>query len=151
MRTHQLAREQVDKLLNTAHIGHLGTFGLNGYPYVVPVHFVYIDGVIYFHGLNQGQKLDNIEKNPKVCFQVTGDYSFLQADVPCDTNTAYHSVVCLGQAFLVEDTVLKVKVLEAVVEKFTPQHRGQAFPETMLEVTGIVGIKVDDLTGKYYS
>ncbi|MDR2611296.1 MAG: pyridoxamine 5'-phosphate oxidase family protein [Deltaproteobacteria bacterium] len=150
MRTHRLTGEQVEGLLGSARIGHLGTFGRDGYPYVIPVHYVYLDGVIYFHGLNRGQKLDNIGANPNVCFQVTGGFSLIQADAPCETNTAYRSVVCLGKAFLVEDAAEKARVLDAVVAKYTPQHRGRAFPGEALEVTAVVGIRPGELHGKHY-
>ncbi|MDR2366641.1 MAG: pyridoxamine 5'-phosphate oxidase family protein [Deltaproteobacteria bacterium] len=151
MRTHRLTEAQIAKLLGEAQIGQLGTIGPNGYPYVIPVHYVYLDGAFYFHGLDKGQKLDNIEKNPNVCFQVTSDFSYLHADTPCDTNTAYQSVVCLGKAFVVTDDALKLKILRAVVDKYAPRHNGKPFPEAMLEVTATVGITVEELHGKYFS
>jgi nitroimidazol reductase NimA-like FMN-containing flavoprotein (pyridoxamine 5'-phosphate oxidase superfamily) len=51
MREHQLTDEQRKQLLNSAHVGHLGTIGSDGFPYVTPVHFVLMEGNIYIHGL----------------------------------------------------------------------------------------------------
>ena len=52
---------------------------------------------VYFHGLAAGQKLKNLRANPKVCFEVTGPHSFIQAEKPCGTNTAYQSVIIMKQ------------------------------------------------------
>lgn len=37
------------ELLNTCHVGRLGTTGKDGYPMVKPLNFAYSDGKIYFH------------------------------------------------------------------------------------------------------
>jgi nitroimidazol reductase NimA-like FMN-containing flavoprotein (pyridoxamine 5'-phosphate oxidase superfamily) len=37
MRTHRLPDGEAAELLQKAHVGHLGTFGQDGYPYVIPL------------------------------------------------------------------------------------------------------------------
>ena len=49
--------------------GTLALHGDNGYPYAVPVSYVYADGKIYFHGAVQGHKMDAIRQHiPKSRF-----------------------------------------------------------------------------------
>lgn len=82
--------------------------------------FIYQDDKIYVHGLNKGQKLDNIKRNPKVCFEADEMIGLLLSDSPCDVNTEYNSVVALGTARLIEDSAQKIRVLEQIMAKYTP-------------------------------
>lgn len=150
MKTHQLAEAEIDVLLEKSPVGHLGTVNGNGVPYVVPVHFVYEKGVIFIHGLNQGEKLSNIQSNPNVCLEVSEMLGFILDDKACDVNTAYNSVVVKGKAEIISDEGTKIDALNKVVKKYTPHLSGQAFPGSMLIATGIIKIAIEEVTGKYY-
>ncbi|MFT4302574.1 MAG: pyridoxamine 5'-phosphate oxidase family protein [Desulfovibrio sp.] len=151
MKEHQLTADQIVALLDKTHVGHLGTVDEKGFPYVTPVHFVHLDDSIYFHGLAKGRKLANLMAYPKVCFEIEGEYSYIQADTPCDTNTAYQSVIITGRAATVDSLDLKTRALEAIVAKYTPQHSGKNFPASMLQMTAVVEITIIEITGKYYA
>ena len=150
MKEHPLTAEQIDCLLGAAQVGHLATQGDNGFPYVTPLHFALMNDRVYFHGLAAGQKLKNLRANPKVCFEVTGPHSFIQAEKPCGTNTAYQSVIIMGSAVVVEDEAAKTAALDAIVAKYTPQHNGAGYPANMLKMTAVVEITIHAITGKYY-
>ena len=151
MKEHPLTTEQMDKLLDATGVGHVATLGENGFPYITPVHFVRMNGRVYFHGLAAGQKLKNLRADSRVCFEVEGPHSFIQADAPCDTNTAYESVIITGHAAVVEDPAVKTAALDAVVAKYTPQHTGVGYPANMLKMTAVVEITIHEITGKYYA
>ena len=151
MKEHPLTAEQMDCLLDAAQVGHLATLGENGFPYVTPVHFVRMNGRVYFHGLAAGQKLKNLRADARVCFEVEGPHQYIQASTPCDTNTAYESVIIMGHAVVVEDPAVKTAALDAVVAKYTPQHAGAAYPANMLKMTAVVEITISEITGKYYA
>ena len=72
------------------------------------------------------------------------------AELPCDTNTDYLSVIMHGKGKLVSDEDLCIKVLDAVVAKYTPQHSGKSYPPAMLKATGVIQIEPFDITGKYF-
>ena len=108
MKEHPLSTEQMDSLLDFVEVGHLGTLGENGFPYVTPVHFVRMNGRVYFHGLAVGQKLKNLRADSRVCFEVEGPHQYIQADTPCDTNTAYESVIITGHAAVVEIAISEI-------------------------------------------
>ena len=40
-------------------------------PYVFPVNYGYSEGVLYVHSAPEGRKLDILERNDRVCFQVS--------------------------------------------------------------------------------
>ena len=151
MKEHPLTAEQMDSLLDAAQVGHLATLGENGFPYVTPVHFVRMNGRVYFHGLAAGQKLKILRADARVCFEVEGPHQYIQADTPCDTNTAYESVVITGHAAVVEDPAVKTAALDAIVAKYTPQHAGAEYPPNMLKMTAVVEIAISEITGKFYA
>lgn len=150
MKKHQLNEEQITEILKTAPVGHIATINENGYPYVVPVHFVYHENKIYIHGLPRGQKISNILANEKVCFETFFMKGLILDDAPCDVNTEYESVVIMGKASIIKDADTKINLLNEIVAKYTPHLEGIDFPENMIRGTGIIQINIEELTGKYY-
>lgn len=150
MKQNQLTAEAVAQLMNKQAVGHLATQNADGFPYVVPVHFVFAGDSIFIHGLNRGQKLENIQANNKVCFEVEEMDSLILDEKACDVNTKYQSVVAFGTASLVDDSAEKVVALNKIVEKYTPQLAGQEYPDNMLKATGIIKIAIEQITGKYF-
>ena len=150
MKEHPLTTEEINALLDKAKVGHLGSLNADGTPYVTPVHFYYNDNTFYIHGLNQGQKIDNILRTPNVCFEVSEMLGLILDDAACDVNTSYNSVIAQGCATLVEDTDEKTDALQNIVGKYTPQLKGQVFPDKMLKATGVIKVTAKEITGKYY-
>ena len=62
-------RGEIEAVLREAEVGRLGTCS-GGEPYVVPLQFAYHDGRVVFHCARRGKKLENIARNPRVCFEV---------------------------------------------------------------------------------
>ena len=50
MKTHPLDAKQIDSLLLKEQTGCIATVNSDGTPYVTPIHFVFVDGKMYFHG-----------------------------------------------------------------------------------------------------
>lgn len=151
MKQHQLSKEEINRVLNNAQVGRIATYNENGYPYVVPVHFIVHEEKIYIHGLIKGQKISNLIRNNKVGFEVDEMGAIIpDNENPCDTNTEFRSVIIQGTAQMIEDRALKEKVLHIVVEKYTPQLSHLSFPEKMMKATGIIEIVPLEITGKYF-
>lgn len=78
--------------------GILALHGDDGYPYAVPVSYVYADGRIYFHTAMNGHKVDSIVRNDKVSFCVVE-----QDEVkPAEFTTYFRSVIVFGKARILE-------------------------------------------------
>lgn len=151
MKQHQLTEKEMNDVLRNAQVGRIATYNENGYPYVVPVHFVVYEEKVYIHGLIKGQKISNLLKNDKVGFEVDE----MGAIVPnyensCGTNTKYRSVIILGTARMVEEADRKEEILHAIVIKYTPQLSHLNFPEKMMQSTSIIEITPVETTGKYH-
>lgn len=63
-----LSDTDIDALLSSQVIGHLGC-SESSKPYVFPIAYLYKDNAIYGQ-TTEGKKVEILEKNPKVCFQV---------------------------------------------------------------------------------
>ena len=149
MKKYQISFLGIEEILKEQKVGRLATLNLNGYPYVTPVHFVYENNCIYIHGLSKGQKIDNIKNNSNVCFEIEEMLGLILDEKPCDVNTAYKSVIILGNAKLVEGEK-KVEALKAVVSKYTPHLANIPFSENMLKATSVIEIEIVEATGKRY-
>jgi nitroimidazol reductase NimA-like FMN-containing flavoprotein (pyridoxamine 5'-phosphate oxidase superfamily) len=64
----ELDVEQIEQVLRSEDIGRLGCIA-NGWPYVVPVTYVYDGGNVYAH-TGEGLKLRAMRENPLVCLEV---------------------------------------------------------------------------------
>lgn len=151
MKQHQLSKEEIDDVLKKAHVGRIATHNDNGYPYIVPVHFIVHEEKIYIHGLIKGQKISNLIRDNKVCFEVDEMGAIIpDNENPCDTNTEFKSVIILGTAKMIEDKRVKEDILHMIVIKYTPQLSHLSFPEKMMKATGLIEIVPSETTGKYY-
>ena len=151
MKEHPLSEEEISVLLLSQPVGNLGTISPDGFPYITPVHFVVIEAKIYIHGLCVGQKIDYLRANAKIGFEVFKMNGLIHdPELPCETNTDYQSVIILGTAKVISDDALKIKVLDEVVKKYTPQHAGKSYPPAMLKATGVIEITPAKTTGKYF-
>jgi nitroimidazol reductase NimA-like FMN-containing flavoprotein (pyridoxamine 5'-phosphate oxidase superfamily) len=145
---------KIEKILNTATIGRMASLGADGYPYITPVNFVYYEGGIYFHCAPAGEKLDNIARNPLVCFEVDIPLAYMDigfAEEPgCKVHQLYHCVVIRGTAEVVDDDALKAASLNALMAKHEPGWDMTAItPDLPLyKACKVVRITVDSLSAK---
>ncbi|MEJ5365893.1 MAG: pyridoxamine 5'-phosphate oxidase family protein [Desulfosoma sp.] len=112
--------EAIRAVLESCTIGRLATSGADGYPYITPVNYVYWNGRIYFHSALEGEKMENMRRDDRVCFQVDIPLAYVDAayrpsDGPCRLHQLYKSVVIRGRARIVEDPVEKTAALNALV------------------------------------
>lgn len=141
----EIFNEDIEKILTQGEYGILSTIGDDGYPYGVPLSYIYYDKCIYFHGAREGNKLHNIEKNNKVSFCVVTDTEVLQSKF----TTIYKSVIAFGIAS--EETGdLKETVLFELIKKYSPKflEEGNQYIQKAKDHTRVVKIDVQHMTGK---
>ena len=154
MKEFTMTAQAVEKLLETAPVGRISTIGADGYPYTVSVHYWYDGSAVYFHGLPKGEKLDNIAANPKVCFEVSMMKAIMDPekdDDICTADTEYEIVVIRGLAEIMTDREEKVAVLDKIIRKYFPEMQQYTMPESRINGTAVVKIKVENKTGKYHA
>lgn len=142
-------RRVLTELLNTCHVGRLGTVTRDGYPMVKPLNFAYEDGKIYFHTAMQGEKIDDIRRDNRVCFEADLPIALVKSTgSPCRAEYLYQSVIMKGRAHLVEDPSERLHGLRLLLGKYQPEGGYGEFPEDKLKITGVVRIDIEAMTGK---
>lgn len=141
-------KAEVERILKEAEVGRLGTSS-DGQPYVVPLSYVYHDGKIIFHGAKAGKKMENIARNPRVCFEVDSS-EIIPADDPCAFTYRYKSVIANGTARLLEKPQEKAEAMRLLVEKYAPGKGSQMTEERLAAYDNLamVEITVDEMVGK---
>lgn len=138
--------EEAVQILCECTNGVLSVIGDGGYPYGVPVSYVYNDGKIYFHCAGEGHKLDAIKNEPKVSFTVVGADNV----APKEFTTMYKSVICFGKASVVETDEEKMDVLKSISNKYSAEFpvEGAAYIEQFFAKTTVVRIEIEHMTAK---
>ena len=94
-----LSEEECVAILERGSAGVLSLQGDDGYPYGVPISYVYHKGKLYFHSAAQGHKIDAVKNSPRASFCVIAD----DLVVPETYTTLFRSVVVFGQIQVIED------------------------------------------------
>ena len=142
-------REEIRKILDKCQILHLGLTD-GDEPYVVPLNYGYTmengNLVLYVHGATAGYKLDLIQANPKVFFEMDCDVIPLEGKMPCQYGTAYSSLMGSGRAEIVEDTERKKEMLSLFMK--TQTGKDFEFTDKLVTIVSVIKIKVLDYTAK---
>jgi len=141
-----MTRNEMEALLSEALVGRLGTCNRDE-PYVVPICFLHVEDKIYFHSRLQGKKLENMNVNPRVCFQVD-DYNLVPSPRPCDFSMHYRSVIVFGRVRFLEDSEEKLKALKAMIDKYDISHSAEPIDERMADRVAVGEITVEEMSGK---
>ena len=115
-RRQQLSQAESVAILQKATSGTLALLGDNGYPYAVPISYVYSEGKLFFHSALSGHKVDAIKNCDKASFCVIA-----QDDVqPQRFTTFYRSVIAFGRIHIVDDESEKLAVARLLGERYNP-------------------------------
>ncbi len=137
-------------LLRTCHTGRLGTVGRDGRPMVKPLSFAFYQWRIYFHCAREGEKLDDIRRDNRVCFEADLPIAYVKGkpENPCRAEYLYRSVIAQGRAHVVEDRAERLLALDCLMAKYQPEGGYGAYSEEKLALTCIVRIDIDEISGK---
>jgi nitroimidazol reductase NimA-like FMN-containing flavoprotein (pyridoxamine 5'-phosphate oxidase superfamily) len=146
-----MTSDEVANFLTAAFCGRTGTVGSDGYPYVVPNLFVWMDGRIYLHtAKHRGHFLNNVEGCDRVCFEVDAPgQTFPYGPVECDTSVSYTSVIVFGRIAIITDDNVKQRFYEAFMDKYAPKdswgRTKGTFPR--MGFTVVYAIDVETMSG----
>ena len=141
-----LPQEETEAMLQQGTSGVLSLLGDNGYPYGVPLSYVYHNGKLYFHCAQAGHKLDAIRRKEKCSFCVIVQDQV----VPEKYTTYFRSVIAFGKVRILENIEEKQAALEALGERFNPGEK----ESLRQEISGawdrvcVLEMAIEHLTGK---
>ena len=178
MRRHkqQLSQEKCFEILKKGSSGTLALLDKQGFPYSVPLSYVFFPGKatgaqipesqilhpsgekpasaetqdnlgsIYFHSALEGHKIDAIRNCAKASFCV------IAADdvIPEKFTTAYRSVIVFGEVRVVKDDTNRKLGLELLGRKYSPnfEEAMQGEIANAFDRTAIIELKIEKITGK---
>ena len=140
-----LSAKESEEILRRMTNGTLTLHGDGGYPYAVPVSYVYSNGRIYFHTATQGHKVDALMRNDKVSFCVVEQDDVKSAEF----TTYFRSVIAFGRARILTDETEKRAALQLLADKYSSGMPGleteiaKGFRHLLM-----VEIDIEHLTGK---
>ena len=141
----QLSEAEVIEILERGKEGVLGVNGDEGYPYTVPVNYVYGDGKIFFHGAKSGHKFDSMKANDKVSFCVID-----KDDVVGDELTTYFSsVIAFGRVRILEEKDEIIEVAKKIGLRFTDnKEKVHMSAEKEFPALACFELNIEHVTGK---
>ena len=142
----QLTDEEVEDVLSRGKTGVLAVIGDGGYPYTVPLNYVYSSGKIYLHSAKSGHKVDAIRAHDKASFCV------IDADdvVPQDYSTNFRSVIAFGKVRIIEDEQSKMSSLRLLGDKYNPNQDEALAAEIKHSFSRLlmIELEIEHVTGK---
>lgn len=141
----EMSEDRLNEILKTGEYGVLSVLDSTGYPYGVPVNYVFVEGKLYVHCAKVGAKLEAILKNPKVSFNIVATHGLIAERF----TSFYESVTLFGQAKLIEGEET-VPPLKAFIDKYSSDYRegGYKYAEGSFKETMIIEVTPAHITGK---
>jgi nitroimidazol reductase NimA-like FMN-containing flavoprotein (pyridoxamine 5'-phosphate oxidase superfamily) len=140
-------RETIGWIIEQAQVCRLGLCR-DGVPYVVPVNFGYDGQNLYFHTAPAGMKIDFIESNPRVCFELEHDVQTLPHERwACRWSAAFYSVVGWGTVSEVTGTEAKEQALRHIMRHYS--DRDWAFDREAVDRVRAWRLRIEQVTGKH--
>lgn len=147
----QLATEDCWSLLQRARCARVATVSPDGWPYVVPLLHLVIDGGLWFHTTAaHGHFRTNVDAGGRACVvcDEPGEV-FPYGRFECDTGMAYCSAVAFGTIAVVDDEAGRAAFFDALMARHADPawDRPKSFYPRLGQVT-VYRMAVDRVTGK---
>ena len=141
----QISDKAAKELLRTSRRGVFAVNGDDGYPYAIPINFLYDEDAqkIYFHGSRAGHKVDSLRACDKVCFTVYGNETV--RDEPWAPYM--QSVVVFGRCRLLESGEESLALVKRFAMKYYPD-------ESLVDIEiaeGGKAVQMYEITIEHYS
>jgi nitroimidazol reductase NimA-like FMN-containing flavoprotein (pyridoxamine 5'-phosphate oxidase superfamily) len=139
----------VHALLDAAILCHV-SYVVDGQPYCTPTLFWREGNHLYWHGSSASRMLRNLSDGQPACLTVTHLDSLVLARCGFNHSADYRSVMCFGQARLVEDAEEKRRALVMMVDRFFPDRTAELRQSTAQEIkaTAVVVMEIERASAK---
>lgn len=142
----QLTQSECDAILSIGTSGTLALLGDNGYPYAVPISYVYAGDKLYFHSAKTGHKVDAIRQYNKASFCV------IAADNihPSEFTTYFRSVIAFGRIQIIESDEERMHAASLLGTRYNPGDDAGLHKELEKGLSHMLVLRLDieHMTGK---
>lgn len=142
----QLPQGEALDILKKSTSGVLAVLGDEGYPYAVPLSYVYSEDKLYFHCASSGHKLDAVRGCDKASFCVISEDNV----IPEKYTTAFRSVIAFGRVKELAGEELQT-AMRALADKYSPDENEENFQKEMSSSMShlcVLALDIEHLSGK---
>jgi nitroimidazol reductase NimA-like FMN-containing flavoprotein (pyridoxamine 5'-phosphate oxidase superfamily) len=142
-----LSETESISLLKASTSGVLSLLGDEGYPYGVPLSYVYDDGKIYFHSAVSGHKIDAIIGYDKASFTVISQDHIIVEEF----TTYFRSVIAFGRVHIVDDEDEKRRAISMIADRYSPHANPESKEREIskgFQHMHLIAFDIEHLTGK---
>lgn len=141
-------RAQLVEILEGCRVCRLGI--ADEVPYVVPMNFGYEWGdhlTLYFHSAPRGRKIELLEKNPRVAFEMDCGHELVPGATACRYSFKYACLMGEGTARFIDDFDEKLRALKAIMRRITGTY-DHAYDEPAVKSIAVFAVDAASVTGK---
>lgn len=143
----QLSEKEAIVMLEKGTSGVLSLWGDDGYPYGVPISYVYEDNRLFFHSAKQGHKINAIGPSAKASFCVIDQDRI----VPEEYTTYFRSVIAFGTIRILSDEEEIRKSMDKLAAKYNPNGPAAGREREISQELGhlcMLELFIEHMTGK---
>lgn len=145
-------REEIIDILDSALVLHLGLCD-GDQPYVLSMNYGYeFEGeklILYIHGGKHGYKYEVMDKNPKVCVEISSDIKPFKGKVACQYGMSYASIIAKGTAEQITDSKEKQKALITLMTTQTGESEDKfMFDDKLASIVRVYKLTISEYTAK---
>lgn len=153
----KMSDEETRAFLKNQKIASVATVDANGWPYVVPLTYIYLgDDHLWLHtGAHEGHFLSNLRNSSRVCISVAEIGGIeTNGQYLCNGSQLYTSVVVFGETTIIrEDDAIKNWFFDRLREKYVPTAVSTQLSPDYPDINKIIvyRVAIEIITGKQSS
>ncbi|MGZ7160061.1 MAG: pyridoxamine 5'-phosphate oxidase family protein [Methanobacterium sp.] len=118
-------------------------------PYIIPMNFAFKDDNLYLHSASEGRKIDILNVNNNICFEVDIKSEVVKSEIPCKWGMKYYSVIGSGKAQFIENIGQKKRALNIIMQKYCENNlESFEYSKSALAKTTVIKVELKEITGK---
>ena len=115
-------------------------------PYIVPLYYGYSENYIYFHSASNGRKIDLLNANNKVCFEIELSHEIIKNELSCGYSAKYRCVIGYGTIEIINDTDQIKNGLDIIMSHYG--RIGNTYEEKNVKRIILLKLKIESISGK---
>lgn len=141
-----LTTEEIKEILTKNTSGVLALIDKEGFPYAVPLSYVFHGNSLYFHGAKTGHKMEAMLSNPKASFCIIDQDQVVSERF----TTFYRSALVFGTMRILEDSKEKEEALIWLCEKYSPLESQESIAKEIAKFpnTCVYALDIEFWSGK---
>jgi nitroimidazol reductase NimA-like FMN-containing flavoprotein (pyridoxamine 5'-phosphate oxidase superfamily) len=140
------SRDEIDAVIRGCEVCRIA-FAVENQPYLVPLSFGYDGGRLYFHTGEGGKKIDCIDANPRVCFEMEREVRLVEHPrEPCSWSFSFESVIGYGTIRELLTHEDKERALQQIMEHYS--SRAWDLDPAEVSRVRVWSLVIESVTGK---